>query len=505
MHAARWLTLFVSLTAQVLSQTPALQSSAPANPLPLPLSGRQSRAGSVATTQTTVNAGGANSVNLIDSRVGVQGAYGGSVPGAPRIGTVLPLTLDYAIKLGLQYNLGTVGFEQSVRSAQGQRAAVRSTLLPNVNGYLHETAQQTSLQALGVKFPGIPTVVGPFNYFDLRATLTQSVFDLTRLRNLHAATELVKSTALASKDARDLVVLAVSGNYLQVIAAAARVSSARAQLQTAQTIYKEAVDRNKAGLNAAIDALRSQVQLQTQQQRLRSLVADFDRQKLNLARIIGLPLDQDFTIANEIPYQPLEGITVQSALDEAGRNRSDLLSALSQVHAAEAARKAVSSARLPSLALYADYGDIGINPASSHGTFTVVGALNIPIFEGGRIRADEVQANAALAQRRAELEDLRGRVDYDVRTAFLDLQSAADQVGVAQSNVNLAQQTLQQSRDRFAAGVADTVEVVQAQEAVTTANNDYISAVYSHNLAKASLARATGLAEQRVRQYLQVK
>jgi outer membrane protein TolC len=506
MRATRAIALSVYLSIQAAAQAPTpSQGNGAATPLPLLLSGRQSQNGSVTTTQTTVNAGGANSVNLINSSVNVQGAYSGSVPAAPLTGAVLPLTLDYALKLGLQYNLGTVGFAQTIRSAKGERYAALSQLLPNVNGYLHEAAQQIDLQSLGVRFPGVPTVVGPFNYFDLRAALTQTIVDLTRWRNVRAATELERSVELSAKDARDLVVLAVTGNYLLIIAADARVSSATAQIATAQAIYKQAVDRHQAGLNAAIDPMRSQVQLQTQEQRLRSLQADFDRQKLNLSRVIGLPPGQDFTIANQIPFKALERTTLQSALEQAYQNRSDLQSAMAQVRAAEQARKAAAAQRLPSVSLYADYGAIGINPGSSHGTFTVVGSLNFPIFEGGRIRAEELQADAALEQRKAELEDLRGRVDYDVRTAFLDLRSAADQVGVAESNVKLAGETLQQARDRFAAGVADTVEVVQAQETVTTADNDYISAVYSHNLAKASLARAIGQAEQTIRQYLEVK
>jgi outer membrane protein TolC len=504
MHMTRSAAVFVCLAVQAAAQAPPAPSGN-AGAVPLPLSGRQAQAGAVTTTQITVNAGGANSVNLINSSVSVQGAYSGSVPAGTPARTPLPLTLDHALKLGLEYNLAEVQYGQAMRSARAQRLSVLSALLPNVNASLHETAEQISLQALGVRFPGLPTVVGPFNYFDLRASLTQSLVDVTRWKNLRSAADLERSVEFSAKDARDLIVLAVTGSYLQIIAVDGRVAAARAQLDTAKAIYQQAEDRSRNGLNAAIDVLRSQVQMQTQQQRLRSLEADYEHSKLNLARIIGLPLGQDFTIANEIPYRSLDGLTLESALDQAYRNRADLQSARAQVRAAEEAYQAAAAQRWPSLSFYTDYGAIGLNPAQAHGTFTAIGALNVPIFQGGRIRAEEEQAQAALQQRKAELEDLRGRIDFDVRTAFLDLKSAADQVSVAQSNVKLAGQTLQQARDRFGAGVADTVEVVQAQEAVTTANNDYISAVYTHNLAKASLARATGNAEQRIRQYLEVK
>jgi outer membrane protein TolC len=198
-------------------------------------------------------------------------------------------------------------------------------------------------------------------------------------------------------------------------------------------------------------------------------------------------------------------VTQPQAMALAMANRADLQAAQAQVRAAELARKAAEAERYPTAGISTDYGAIGTNPAQSHGTFTFVGFVNIPIYQGTRVKADILMADAALQQRKAELEDLRGRVDYDVRNAFIDLQSAADQVGVAKSNVDLAQEALVQARDRFAAGVADTVEVTQAQESVATANNDYINAVYSHNLAKVTIARATGQAEQQVQQYLKGK
>ncbi len=502
------------LFCSALLASPALLAQAPnqqsgqgsSSARQLPLSGRTGETGSVNTNQSTVNAGGTNSVNLINSTVIVNGPYQGSVPTGTNTGTVVPITLDYALKLGLQYNLGTLVQSQSIRSAQGQRYEALNALLPNISGVLREDVQQTNLQALGFRFsiPGVrtPSIVGPYNYFDLRATLTQTVADLVKLRNLRAASENVKATQLTAKDARDLVVLAIGGSYLQVGAALARLNSARAQVDTAQAVYQQAADRNKAGLNARIDANRARVELQTEQQRLRSLQADYDKDRLTLARIIGLPLGQPFVLADEMPYTPLEGLTLVNALDRAYLQRADLQAATSQVRAAELVVKAAKAERYPTLGFTTDYGAIGTNPSQSHGTFTFNASLNFPIYQGTRVKGDILQADAALQQRKAEAEDVRGRVDYDVRNAFLDLESAADQVVVAQSNVSLAAETLTQARDRFAAGVADTVEVTQAQESVATANNDYISAVYSHNLAKVTLARSLGEAEQNIRQFL---
>jgi outer membrane protein TolC len=496
-----------------LAQGPPPASAPQSSAIQLPLSGRTGQTGGVTTNQSTVNAGGANSVNLINSTVNVQGPYQGSVPTGTSTGTPIPLTLDYALKQGLQYNLGTVSAANSVRSAEGSRYEVLSGLLPTVNGALRETVQQTNLTALGLRFnfppipgfTGIPTIVGPFNFFDLRATLNQTIADLTKLRNYRASKETVRAAQLSVKDARDLVVLAIGGSYLQVGAATARIEAARAQVDTAQAVYQQAADRNRAGLAPRIDATRARVELQTQQQRLRSLQADYDKQRLTLGRIIGLPIGQDFVLAEELPFTPLEGLTHQQAFDQAVKNRADLQAADAQVKAAQLTLKAARAERYPTLGISTDYGAIGINPSQSHGTFTFVGSLNFPIYQGTRVKGDIEQADAALQQRKSELEDLRGRVDYDVRSAFLDLESAADQVDLAKSNVELAKEALVQSRDRFAAGVADTVEVTQAQESVATANNDYISAVYSHNLAKVTLARAMGQAEQSIRQLLKGK
>jgi outer membrane protein TolC len=452
---------------------------------------------------------GLESVNTITSTVQVQGAYQGSVPSGQTPGAPLALTLDEALRRGLEYNLGGVGFQNGVRDAEGLRLIERSALLPRVVTGLTVTEQQVNLAALGftgasfgVAGISIPTVVGPFRYFDLRAGVSQSIFDLTRRRNFRGAKENLRSAEFSFQDARDLIVLAVTGGYLQVIAAGARMETTRAQVATAQATYRQAVDRRAAGVAPRIDETRTQVELQVQQQRLSAVENDLAKLKIALGRLIGLPPGQEFTLSDTLPYAPLNGVTFSDALARAYANRADLKSAESQIRAAEQARGAAVAERYPTVEFSGDYGVIGPSPADSHGTFAVTGAVRLPIFQGGRVRGEIEQADAALAQRRAEYADLRGRIDADVRTAFLDLNTAAAQVGVAQSNRGLAQDTLTQARDRFAAGVADTLEVVQAQEAVAMAEQDYISSLYSHNLAKATLARAMGQADQNVRQFL---
>jgi outer membrane protein TolC len=506
-RAARAACLVLGAGAALRAQAPPEAVPAGTRAIQVPLSGRTGQQGGVAATQSA-QPGGSAGVNTINSVVQVQGSYQGSVPSADKAGAPLQLSLDEAVRRGLQYNLGPVGFQQLIRQAQGIEKTQRANLLPQISGGLTLNDQQTDLAALGfssIKSPAaaaFPTVIGPFHYFDFRAGLSQSIFDATRLKNYRASQENVKASQFAAQDARDLVVLAVAGAYLQTIAVAARIESARAQVATAQASFQQASDRFTAGTAPRIDAMRSQVELQTQQQRLTSVENDFAKLKISFGRLIGLAGGQEFTLTDSLPFAPLAGMTVDQALARAYANRSDLKAASAQVHAAELAHQGARAERLPTVEVSGDYGVIGTSPGSSHGTFAISGAVRFPIWQGGRVKGDVEQADAALEQRRAEYQDLRGRVDADVRAALLDLNSAASQVTVSQSNRDLAGQTLVQARDRFAAGVADTIEVVQAQEAVAAAEQDYIASLYAHNLAKAALARAMGQADQGIKEFL---
>ena len=437
------------------------------------------------------------------------GAFQGSVSSGASSTQPLSLSLDDALQRGLRYNLGGIESLQTSRQAHGESIAARSALLPNVSSYLLETVQQIDLAAFGFKFnipPGlgfsIPSIVGPFNYFDLRGELSQNLANVQATRTYQSSREAQKAADLSAADSREIVVYVVTAGYLQVLAESARVDSAKVQVESAQAIFQQASDRHRAGLSARIDMTRSQVELQTQQQRLTAEQAEYAKQKIALTRLIGLSPGQDLILTDAMPYAPLENITLEQAISLASQNRSDLKAADAQVHAAELSRKAASAERYPTLDVDAAYGVICMNPASSHGTFSVTGELKFPIWAGGRVNGDIEQADAILHRRRDEYEDLRGRVEADVRNAYLDLNAAADQVRVAQSRRELARDELAQARDRFASGVADTVEVVQAQEVVSSAEQDYIASLNAHNLAKASVARATGQAEKIMRDLL---
>ena len=422
---------------------------------------------------------------------------------------VLALTFKDAIDRALRHNLDALLSEYNTTDARGKKWEQLSALLPNVNADVQEVVQKNSLEALG--FQGnlgpfsFPRVIGPFSYFDLRASATQTLFDWKSIQKYRSSVRNEAVAQLNLKDARELVVLATGNAYLQAIAGAARVETAQAQVGTAKALYDKAVAQQQAGVSPAIDTLRAQVQYQTRQQQLISTTNDFAKQKLALARVIGLASGQEFELAEKIPYQEFPIPDLETSLQRAYSLRSDYQAAEKRVQVAQLELSGAVAGYYPSLTFAANYGDIGKVPGSLLPTFGVFGTLNIPVFQGGRVHSDVLKAQASLLDAKAQLDDLRGQIDQDVRTALLDLKAAADQVEVAQSSVNLSEQALAQSRDRFAAGVTDNLEVVQAQEAVAAAHESLISSLYQHNLAKISYVRAIGEAEERVREYLKGK
>jgi len=436
-----------------------------------------------------------------------QNPFLGSVPTGQATPASLALSLKDALGRALKYNLGAIEADEETRAARAARLRSLNSLLPNLSARINSTVEQINLRTLGFsfKFPGvsIPTIIGPFGVADARAVLTQELFNWADIKNLKASREVEKASQYAYQNDRDVVVVTTVDAYLLVISDAATVDSIRAQVATARALYQRTSDQHKAGVVANIDELRSQVELQTQRQRLIAAQNQQAIDKLTLARVIGLPNGQEFELADSVPYAPLAEVNLSDALQQAYSARSDFLSAKEQARAAELALQAAGAENFPSLSVYTDFGDAGSpNFSSSHSVFTFQGSLNIPIFQGTRVRADKLQANSALRQRRAELEDVQGKIDDQVRTAFLNLKSSSDLVAVAKSNIELANQTLKQAQDRFLSGVADNLEVVQAQESVASAEQSYIASLYSYNLAKVSLAQAIGIAEQSTLQYL---
>jgi outer membrane protein TolC len=437
----------------------------------------------------------------------VSGPFLGGVPSGELTGNVETLTVVQALTRSLEHNLGVLTARNNLGRAQGARWRALSELLPNINGRMSETRQRINLQAFGFggsasPFGDVPPIVGPFNVFDARLFLTQSVLDFGAINDARSEAHNVEAARHLNQGARDFVLYVTGTVYVQALAMSARADAARAQQQTADALYNQAVDLKRSGVIAGIDVLRAEVQLNTQSQRSTIAANEFEKAKLQLARIIGLPLGQQFNLDPNLPGLPEPDISLDEAVARAHRTRPDYLAALERVRAAEAARQAVVGDALPSVRVNADYGAIGLSPSDSLMTYSVSGAVTVPIFQGGRIKGRLLEADADLRNRRAEADDLKGSIYYEVRAAMLDLEATSQQLTVAGKARDLAAQQLVQARDRFAAGVASNIEVVQAQDAVAVATEQFIAAQYGQTLARAALSRGIGSVEQLLRQLL---
>ena len=332
--------------------------------------------------------------------------FGGGVPLGVATSDTVSLSVLEVIKRALEHNLGVLLAEEGASGAAGAKAVALSELLPHVNGSVSEARRKTNLEAFG--FPlreEFPRIVGPFNVFDARVFLSQTVLDLSAANGLRAAEHSLTAARHSSRSARDLVVLVAANLYLQTLATAARADTARALLDTARTLHQQAMNLRESGLVAGIDVVRAEVRLSTERQRVTAATNDYEKTKLQLARVIGLPIGQSFTLSQEIPFVPVPEMTLEEALERAYRDRPDYLAALERVQAAEASRKAIQGEALPSVRVTADYGTIGLHWSSALPTFNVVGTLDVPIFEGGRVQGRLAEADAELRTRRAEAED----------------------------------------------------------------------------------------------------
>jgi outer membrane protein TolC len=432
-------------------------------------------------------------------------AVTGSVPSGPASNQVLALTVRDAIKMALRYNLGAIESGQNAQIARGQRLLALSNLLPQVSAGASETVQQLNLATVGLSglnVPGIPTVVGPFGYSSVDASFNQTLFSFESIQRFRSARTAEQAAQLSYQDILDVVTLAVGNAYLQIIEAGSRIEAREAQVRNARALYDQAIDQVQAGTAPRIEATRTEVQLHTEEYNLSIARNNFQVAKLNLGRAIGLPLGQQFDLADALPYSDISPLSVDEALQIAYKSRSDFRSALASQKASAQTLSATKGERYPVVAVNGDYGDIGPTFGHSHGDFTFQAGIRVPLFTGGRIKGDITQAEAELQQRKAEAENVRGQIDYDVRTAFLNLNAAKEQVTVAKQNVELANENLARSKDRFSSGVTDSVEVVQAEQSLASANDQYITSLYDHNLAKLSLARALGVARINYGQYL---
>jgi outer membrane protein TolC len=442
-----------------------------------------------------------NSVQATPTPV-TSSTYQGSIVKQLPVPGVLPLSLDQAIRMGLQYNLGLVLSGTNSGSAGAQRLQALQALLPTVDASAKEAAQQTNLKAEGLSIPGFPTIIGPYGYTDIRASAQASILNLSSLDSFLASKHNFAGSKLSVEDAKDLVVLTVGNAYLLCIADASRVQSAQAQVSTSKVSLDQAVANHEAGTAPLLDELRARVDYQTQQQTLISAQNQYEKDKIALARSIGLSLEQNYSLSDQAPFQVLDNLDPNAAVERALAQRHDLKALQEQVEGAKASRSGATAERFPTVSASADYGDIGPTLGHSHGTYDAVGTASVPLFEEAKLRGDARDAQAQLEQKQAQLSDLRGQISADVRNSILDIQAAAKQVAVSHSNVELATEALTEAQQRYVAGVADNLAVSQAQASMAQADDQYVTSLYQHNVAKLSLARALGIAQTNYKDYV---
>jgi outer membrane protein TolC len=453
----------------------------------------QSRAAQVSSEGAQVVPQGPGAAGLAAA---LQNPLLGGVPaGGVSPGTV-PLSLHDAVARGLEHNLGAVMGRERVRAASGARWMATSGLLPTLYASFAQAREQINLAAYGFPVPpGESPIIGPFNVADRRVTLAQTLFDYSAIEDARAGAATKTAAGYAYQDVREQVVVTVASLYFQAVATSSRVESVRAQQRTAEALFARARAMKDAGTVAGIEVIRAQVQVENQKQRVIYYENEFAKQKLLLARAIGLPLAQAFALTDQVPFKAYDTMPLDEALAQAYARRADYKAALELLKADEARRRSAYGSMAPSVHLTADYGSIGNSWSDALGTYAVMASVRVPILQAGRERGRVLMTDAALQQSRAQLADLGARIELEVRAAYLDLRAADERVRVARSAADLANQQMTQAQDRFSAGVASHVEVVQAQEAVATESENLIASLFAHNMAKAALARATGMAE----------
>lgn len=420
------------------------------------------------------------------------GSFQGSVAAGQPTEAVLGLSLEDAIHRGLHNNLGAILSGTQTASARAESLSQLQPLLPDVEFNAHEAVQEADLAAEGLRIPGFPTIIGPFGYTDLRASLTWSLINVKSLRTYMAAKHQFRAAQLTEQDARDMVVLTVGNAYMLVLADQGRVDSFQAQVATAKVSLDQANANHDAGTAPKLDVLRAQVDYQSLEQQLIVAQNGLEKDKLALARAIGLPLEQKYNLTDKAPYAVLDHLDVEATIRQARANRKDLAAMLEQTKAAEDQRKAATADRYPTVRFDGDYGDIGVNVRHSHGTGDAQGTLSVPIFKEYALRGEAEVAQSQLDTEKAQWSDLDAQVDADVRDALLDIEAAQKQVEVARSSVDLANEALSEAQQRYAAGISDNLAVSQAQQSVAQANDQYVSSLYRDNVAKLSLVRALG-------------
>jgi outer membrane protein TolC len=445
-----------------------------------------------------------------------QNPYYGSVTIVKPTDGVKPLTLDEAIGMGIERNLALIEAREQEQSVKAQSLESLQTLLPTVTAQADSGAHQINLAALGFSssllgkaaplFPDLNlssfSTVVKVNVTDAMVNYSQTLFSLTNIDRYRAEKQAVVAAYFNKQSSRGLVVLTVGNAYLQALALGAQVDNAQALLQADQVLLNQAVAEHQAGTAANLDELRARVQFQTQQQAVISAEVNFKKAKIALNREIGLPAEQEIKLTDAAPYADLAVMNIDQAKEIAYRSRQDYQSLQAQVRAAQLQRKAARWERLPTLDFQGNYGVTGVTGGLYHGTFVAAGSLNLPLFQEAKFRGDSGVAAANLTNLMQQLAGLKEQINQQLRDSILDVQTATELVRVAQSNVELARKELEQTTDRFQAGVDDNLPVVQAQATLADAETTLINTTSQHNQAKLGLARNLGIVDTQYATYL---
>lgn len=424
------------------------------------------------------------------------------IPGAARIATGQPPALSYAdaVRLAIENNLATLEAHERRNEARGEMQQSRAPLLPNVSGVAYQASLTENLVALGFQ-PGIipgfnSTFLGPFKNFDARLLLTQRVFDLSAIRSYQAGRAGVRVAELEESLAREQVASRTALIYLEALRADRAVVAAQANVELAQALLKLAQDQRNAGVGTGVDVTRAQTRLAEQQVGLAQAQTTSEQARLNLQRVVGLPLGSALTLTDQLRFveEPLP--SVETAVAQAAHDRREIQVAEEENRVNQLEAQAARAEHLPSLEVVGDYGASGITPDRSDlPTRRIALQLNVPVFNGGLTQGRVTAAVSRQKQSELELANIRGQVEEDVRLSLTTLRTAAVQVHAADESVTLAQRELEMARDRFRAGVGDNLEVITAQTSLANARVAQVTALAQHNAARLNLAAALGRAE----------
>jgi outer membrane protein len=417
----------------------------------------------------------------------------------PQAKQQLTLTLQAAVDLALNNNLQAQLAREGISQARGEKGLGLSALLPNLSGAAYQANLTENLAALGLgpsSFPGLNPFVGPFSNFDARLRLVQSVFNLASIRRYQASVHGLALAREEQRSAEQQVVIATVLSYLAVIEAQQSVEAAQSDVNLAKRLLELATSQRDAGVATGIDVARADTRLASQEVRLAQARTDLDTARLNLLRVTGAPLASELALSENMRFAPEALPGPENAVQKALADRVEIRSAQEEVQIATAQKQAAVAGWMPSVSFFGDYGTSAVRPLETSLPTRSVGIrLDLPVFDGGRIRS-EVQITASrLRQAEMRLNDLRAGVEKEVRQALDNLATRREQVQAAQKALALAQRELELAQDRFRNGVGDNIEVVNAQTALEEARQGVVVSLTLFNVARLNLAAAMGHVE----------